>query len=113
MQLVIPSLQMIAAICLSAQYNSADGPFYAMYIHSVQMSKSIAFSVILFFPLFLPTKHLQFFPQTLLKNSDVNSMDVHFISIENSSQQGLLNLCFVSACTFSCCMWSLHKKAFS
>lgn len=32
MQLVIPSLQMIGAICLSAQYNSADGHFYAMYV---------------------------------------------------------------------------------
>lgn len=32
MRLVIPTLQMIAVICLSAQYNSANGHFYAMYV---------------------------------------------------------------------------------
>lgn len=53
MQLVIPGFRTIAAICLSAVQNSADGHFYAV-VHSAQISKNIAFSVLRLFPLSLP-----------------------------------------------------------
>lgn len=113
MQLVISSLQMIAAICLSALCNSTDVHFYATYVQH-RSPKTLPSSC--YFELSLSPEDLQLFPlpPTLLKTSDVNSMDVHFIHTENSSQQGQLNLlCFISACTFSCCMWSLHRNAFS
>jgi len=56
MQLVIFSLQMIAAICLLAQCNSADGHFYGMHVQ--HRSPETLLSLFCISLLSLPPKHL-------------------------------------------------------
>lgn len=112
MQLVIPSPQITASasqLSITAEMATAISCMFSTDLKIHHLLHSVFFSI-------CPSRCLQLFqlPRPLLKDSDVNSMDSNSIHVENSSQYGQISLlCLISAYNFSCCMWSLHKGAFS